>query len=65
MFNKKEFIQQKFEEVCLILRNIILRAAYSIFRTRDTMYQLMSVDIECPWSNKSYFKINNNRHLSC
>ena len=39
MFNKKEFIQQKLEEGCLILRNIILCAA-------NTRYQLMlEVDI--------------------
>ena len=31
MFNKKEFIQQKLEEGCLILRDIILCAACSIF----------------------------------
>ena len=33
VFNKKEFILQKLEEGCLILRNIILCAAYSIFYT--------------------------------
>ena len=33
----------------LILRNKILCAAYSIFYTAPrTLYQLMSVDIECP-----------------
>ena len=51
MFNKKEFIQKKLEEECLILRNIILCAAFFnfLYRTRDTLYQLMSVDSECPW----------------
>ena len=50
MFNKKEFIQQKLEEGCLIIKknNVILCTAYSIFRTWDTLYELMSVDIECP-----------------
>ena len=49
MFNKKEFIQQKMEEGCLILRNIILCVTYSIFYTAPgTLYQLISVDIECP-----------------
>ena len=53
VFNKIEFIQQKLEERCLMLRNIILCAPYSsfytapvIYRTRDTLYQLMSVDIK-------------------
>ena len=49
MFNKKEFIQQKLEEGCLIIKNVSLCAAYSIFRIRDTLNQLMSVDVECPW----------------
>ena len=40
VFNKKkEFIQQKLEEGCVILRNIILCAAYSIFYTAPgTLY---------------------------
>ena len=42
MFNKREFIQQKLEGGYLILRNIILCVAYSIFYT---LYQWMSVDI--------------------
>ena len=39
VFNKKEFIQQKLEEG---LRNIIF---HFLYRTSDTLYQLMSVDI--------------------
>ena len=46
MFNRKEFIQQKLEEGCLIIKkNVILCAAYSIFRTRDTLNQLNTVDV--------------------
>ena len=50
MFNKKEFIHLKLEEGCLIIKkNVNLCAAYSFFRTRDTLNQLMSIDVECPW----------------
>ena len=48
---KKRVYLTKLEEGCLILRNIILCDADSIFiphLTRDTLYQLMSVDIEYP-----------------
>ena len=31
VLNKKEFLQQKLEEGCLVLRKIILCATYSIF----------------------------------
>ena len=44
MLNKKESIQQTLEEGFLILRNVILCAAYSIFiPLQGTRYQLMSV----------------------
>ena len=78
MFNKKIVYSTKVEEGCLILRNIILCATYSFFllllarsqfhflnRTRDFLYQLMSVDSKSVPDCTNHTIFLNNRYLSC
>ena len=47
MFNKKEFIQQKVGGRMSDTKkhNFMRRLFHFLYRTRDTLYQLMSVDI--------------------
>ena len=50
VFNKKEFIQQKVGGRMSDTKkhNFMRRSFHFLYRTRDTLYQLMSVDIESP-----------------
>ena len=66
MFNKKGFIQQKLEGGCLILRNILLCATYSIFCTAPgTLFHLMSVDIGSLTALIILFLTSGTFHVNC